>query len=77
MSPPKFFLYVAEGLFTKEWCRKTASLQQVQFAFPTRGEKCLCKNEVSSSSVMLCTLHRYNLNRNVLKILQTGNFDTL
>lgn len=56
MPPARSFLYVGKRLFTKEWYWKTALLQQVQFAFATRGEKCLCKNEISSSSVMLCTL---------------------
>lgn len=60
MPRPRSSLYVAERLFTKEWHWKTALLQQVQFAFATRGEKCLCKNEISSSSVMLCIKNSAN-----------------
>ena len=75
MAPARFFLYVAERLFTKEWYWKTALLQQLLFAFATRGENASARTRsrlVLSCSELVHCMDIKNPNRNVLTILQTG-----
>ena len=75
MAPARFFLYVAQRLFTKEWYWKTALLQQLLFAFATRGENASARTRsrlVLSCSELVHCMDITNPNRNVLTILQTG-----
>ena len=64
-----------ERLFTKEWYWKTALLQQLLFAFATRGENASARTRsrlVLSCSELVHCMDIKNPNSNVLTILQTG-----